>query len=66
MPSPCAFVDIQILQVSTREWDVCDDLNLALASLSDGDVVAEVASAAFDLDAIVQELLKSGQVKDLI
>ena len=43
-----------------------DELNLAIASLGDGDIVAEVASAAFDLDAIVQELLEGGQVKDLI
>ncbi len=45
---------------------MCDELNLALASLGDRDIVAEVACAAFDLDAIVQELLEGGQVKDLI
>jgi len=43
-----------------------DDLDLAFASLRDGDIVTQVSSAAFDFDAIMQELLKGGQVKDLI
>ena len=42
------------------------NLNLALPRLRDIDIVAEVASAIFDLDAIVQELLECGQVKDLV
>lgn len=42
------------------------DLDLALASLGDGDRVAQIARAAVHLDAVVQELLESGDVKDLV
>lgn len=43
-----------------------DDFDLSLSGLGDGDVVAEVVGAALDLDAVVQELLESGQVEDLV
>lgn len=43
-----------------------NDLNLALASLLDDDVVAEVADAAIDLDLVLQELLEGGGVEDLV
>jgi hypothetical protein len=43
-----------------------DDLNLAIPDLLDVDIVAEVARAAFDLDAIVQELLERAEVEDLV
>ena len=42
------------------------DLDLAIAGLGDLHVVAQVADAAFDLDAVVQELLEGGDVKDLV
>ena len=58
--------NIQILQVATRERDVCDDLNLSIADLRDGHVVTEVVGAALDLDAIVQEFLERRQVEDLV
>jgi hypothetical protein len=37
---------------------VSDDLELSIADLLDVDVVAEVVGTAFDLDAVVQELLE--------
>lgn len=43
-----------------------DDLDLAVAGLRDLDRVAEVAGAAVDLDAVVQELLEGRDVEDLV
>ena len=43
-----------------------DDLDLPFADLRDLDRVAEVAGAAVDLDAVVQELLEGGNVEDLV
>lgn len=42
------------------------DLDLAVAGLADGDVVAQVVGAALDLDAVLQELLKGRHVEDLV
>lgn len=56
----------QVLQVATRELLVSNNLNLLTTDLGDGDVVAKVTSAALDLDALVQELLKGGNVEDLV
>jgi hypothetical protein len=43
-----------------------NNLDLALASLADLDGVTEIASAAVDLDAVVEELLERGHVEDLV
>lgn len=43
-----------------------NDLDLAVGLLADLDHVAEVAGAALDLDAVVEELLESGGVEDLV
>lgn len=43
-----------------------DDLDLAIARLGDLDVLAKVADTALDLDAVVEELLKGGDVEDLV
>lgn len=43
-----------------------NDLDLALALLLDNNVVAEVVGAAVDLDAVLEELLKGGDVEDLV
>lgn len=43
-----------------------DNLDLAISDLGDSDAVAEVAGAAFDLDAVVQELLEGADVEDLV
>ena len=56
----------QILEVAAGELDVRDDLDLVAADLGDGDGLAEVASAALDLDAVVQELLEGADVEDLV
>lgn len=43
-----------------------NDLDLALTSLGDDDVVTQVADAALDLDAVVEELLKGRDIEDLV
>lgn len=43
-----------------------NDLDLAVALLGDLDGLAEVAGAALNLDAVVEELLESLDVEDLI
>lgn len=43
-----------------------DDLDLTVAGLGDEYVLAEVADAALDLDAVVQELLEGRDVEDLV
>jgi hypothetical protein len=45
---------------------VGNDLDLALALLGDGDVVAQVVGAALNLDAVLEELLEGGDVEDLV
>jgi hypothetical protein len=56
----------QVLQVSSREWNMCHNLNLAIADLRDVDGVAEVSDTALNFDLIVQELFKGGEVENLI
>jgi hypothetical protein len=58
--------NIQVLQVTTGERNVCDDLELAIANLRDGDIISEVVCAAFNLDAVVQELLECGKIENLV
>lgn len=58
--------DLQVLEVAARELVVGDNLNLAIAGLRDLDGLAEVAGAALDLDALVEELLESRDVEDLV
>lgn len=43
-----------------------NDLDLALTSLGDDDVVTQVADTALDLDAVVEELLEGGDIEDLV
>ena len=58
--------DIQVLEVTTREGNVRNHLDLAVTSLRDDDLVAEVANTALDLDAVVEELLEGRDVEDLV
>ena len=58
--------NVQVLEVATGEGDVSNDLDLALTSLGDDDVVTQVADAALDLDAVVEELLEGGDIEDLV
>lgn len=57
---------VQILEVSARELLVSDDLDLALADLGDGNDVTKVSGAAVNLDLVLEELLESGDVEDLV
>ena len=43
-----------------------DDLNLALSLLADLNDFTEVAYSAIDFDLVVKELLKGGNIEDLI
>jgi hypothetical protein len=56
----------QVLEVTTRELVVGNDLDLALTLLLDNDVVAKVVGAALDLDAVLEELLEGSDVEDLV
>jgi NAD-dependent oxidoreductase involved in siderophore biosynthesis len=58
--------NVQVLEVATGELLVCDNLDLALALLGDGDGVSEVSGAALDLDAVVEELLEGLDIEDLV
>ena len=56
----------QVLEVSSGELLVSDDLDLALTLLGDLDNVAEVSDTAVNLDLVLEELLESGDVEDLV
>ena len=43
-----------------------NDLNLSVSLLGDLNDVAEVSNAAVDLDLVLEELLKRGDVEDLV
>ena len=43
-----------------------DDLDLALTGLADGDGITKVSDSARDLDLVMQELLKGGDIEDLV
>jgi hypothetical protein len=45
---------------------VSNDLDLAITGLGDDNLVTEVADTALDLDAVVKELLESGEIEDLV
>jgi hypothetical protein len=62
----CLWVNSQVLEVATREGDVGNDLDLAIANLGDDDLVTEVADTALDLHAVVEELLEGGDIEDLV
>ena len=57
---------VQVLQVAAGELLVSNDLDLAITLLGDLDDIAKVTGAALDLDAVVQELLESLDVEDLV
>jgi hypothetical protein len=59
-------IDIQVLEVTTREIDVCNNLDLSIADLGDLYGLAKVTDTAIDLDFILEELLECGNVEDLV
>lgn len=58
--------NVQVLEVTTRELVVGNDLDLALTLLLDNNVVTQVVGAALDLDAVLEELLEGSDVEDLV
>ena len=58
--------NVQVLEVTTRERNVSDNLDLAITRLRDVDLVTEVTDTALDLDAVVEELLEGRDVEDLV
>lgn len=56
----------QVLEVATGEVLVCDDLDLSISEVVDGDVLAKVTGAAVDLDALLEESRESGGVEDAV
>lgn len=58
--------NIQVLQVAAGKVAVGNNDNLAVALLGDDNLVAEVADAALNLDALVQKLLERIDVEDLV
>lgn len=58
--------NVQVLEVSAREFDVCNDLDLSIANLGDLDGITEVSDTSINLDLILEELLESGDVEDLV
>ena len=66
MPNKPLRKNIQVLEVATGELLVSNDLDLALASLGDDNAVTQVADAALDLDAVVEELFEGRAVKDTV
>ena len=58
--------NVQVLEVTTREGNVSDNLDLAITRLGDVDLVTEVTDTALDLDAVVEELLEGRDVEDLV
>ena len=66
MPIPLIILNVQVLEVATRELLVGNDLDLSIGLLGDGDGIAEVSSAAINLDAVMQELLEGLNVEDFV
>jgi len=59
-------VTIQVLEVSSREVDVRNNLDLSIANLRDLHNVAEVTDTAVDLDLVLEELLEGGDIEDFV
>jgi hypothetical protein len=56
----------QVLEISSTERDMRHDLDLPVSDLLDIDLVAEIARASLNLDAVVKEFLERRQVEDLV
>jgi len=56
----------QVLEITTRELGMSNNLNLAITNLADLDDLAEVSDSSVDLDLILEELLEGGDVEDLV
>lgn len=58
--------DVQVLEVAARQLVVGNDLDLAVGSGGDDNVVAQVVGAALNLDVVLEELLEGGDIEDLV
>jgi hypothetical protein len=58
--------NVQVLEVTTREINVRNDLDLSFTDLGDLYGLAEVSDTAINLDLILEELLERGDVEDLV
>ena len=56
----------QVLEVAAGELLVRDDLDAAVAQVADADGVAQIAGAALDFDALLQEGGEGGGVEDAV
>ena len=56
----------EILEVPSAELLVRDDLDPAIAQIRDVNIVAEVAGAAVDFDALLEERREGGWVEDAV
>jgi hypothetical protein len=57
---------LQVLEISPRELSVRNDFNLALSLLRDLYSIAKVSDAAINLYLVLEELLESGDIEDLV
>jgi hypothetical protein len=57
---------VQVLKVTAGQVVVGSDGDLAVALLLDHNIVAQVVGAALNLDAVLEELLESGDIEDLV
>jgi len=55
----------EVLEITLREWDLRGDRE-ALLTFGDLDRVTEIPLLAIDFDVIVQELLKTRNIKDTV
>lgn len=55
----------KVLQISLGEWKLGSDVDLGLLAV-DLDLGSEVASLAVNLDAVVEVLLESSSIEDLV
>jgi hypothetical protein len=60
------FHHVQVLEVAAGQVVVGSDGDLAVALLLNHNVVAQVVGAALNLDAVLEELLESGDIEDLV
>jgi hypothetical protein len=58
--------NVQVLEVTTGEIDVCNNLDLSLTDLGDLYGLAKVSDTAINLNLILEELLERGDIEDLV
>ena len=59
-------MSLQVLEISPRELSVRNDFDLALSLLRDLYSITKVSDAAINLYLVLEELLESGDIEDLV